>query len=196
MRGRGVWKQEQTANSPASSGRSNLGLSAIPYPCLPDISCLLALHPFAHICSVDLYPVMPAPSPVFPSAPLHGCYCSPPIPILTVSNSRFDECGLLKIQKPSSLYHFSAKSVQPYTVSLLHMNLKAANFQRCCKIEWKAVCPLPPIADDPSAPRSPTSSPSSNTSSCLFTQRQPLYASYCATVLCTTRLKMCSSFLC
>ena len=39
------------------------------------------------------------------------------------------------------------------------MKLKAANFQRCCKIEWKATCALPPIADNPSAPRSPTSTP-------------------------------------
>ena len=192
MRGRQVWKQEQTA----SSGRTNFGLSVILYPCLPDISCLFALHPFAHICSVDLYLAMPASFPVFPSAPLQGCYRSPPIPILTVSNSSFDKYGLLKIQKPSSLYYFSAKSVQPYIVSLLHMNLKAANFQRCCKSEWKAACPLPPIADDPSAPRSPTSSPSSRNSSCLFAQRQPLYASCCATELCTIRLKMFSSLLC
>ena len=58
-----------------------------------------------------------------------------------------------------------------------------------------AACLSSPIADDPSALPSPTSS------SCLFTRCQPLYAS-CYTVLlyfsryCTVRLKMFSLFLC
>ena len=41
-----------------------------------------------------------------------------------------------------------------------------------------AVCPPSPIAEHPSALSSPTSSPSSNNSACLFIHCQPLYASW------------------
>ena len=50
------------------------------------------------------------------------------------------------------------------------------------RCEWNCSLPSISIADDFSALPSPTSSPSSNHSSCLFTQCQPLYAS-CTTVL-------------
>ena len=40
-----------------------------------------------------------------------------------------------------------------------------------------AACPTSPIAEHPSALSSPTSSPSSNNSACLFIHCQPLYAS-------------------
>ena len=61
------------------------------------------------------------------------------------------------------------------TVSPLHTNLQVANFQRCeCAsgsskepepvpgMSEIATCPPSPIADDPSALPSPTSSPSSS----------------------------------
>ena len=52
-------------------------------------------------------------------------------------------------------------------VSSLQKNLHVANFQRCRYMfhqrqAWVTLCTSPPIADDPSAPPSPASSPSSN----------------------------------
>ena len=55
-----------------------------------------------------------------------------------------------------------------------------------------AVCPPSTLADDPSAPPSPTSSLSSVSDSCVFTQCQSLYVLYCTTALFrTVRLQMC-----
>ena len=65
-----------------------------------------------------------------------------------------------------------------------------------------AACPSSPIADDPSALPSPTSSPPPvSNSSCLFTRCQALYASRYTVLLpfsryCAVRLKMFSLFLC
>ena len=53
-------------------------------------------------------------------------------------------------------------------VSPLHTNLQVANFQRCehafhqLGVSEIAACPLSPVADDPSALPSPTSTPSSS----------------------------------
>ena len=65
-----------------------------------------------------------------------------------------------------------------------------------------AVCPPSPIADDPSALPSPTSSPSSSQSLFLPVHSMPaLYASCCTVLLyfprdCTVRLKMFYLFFC
>lgn len=64
-----------------------------------------------------------------------------------------------------------------------------------------AACPLPPVADDPSALSSPTISPSSSQQLFLSAHSMPtLYASYCVVVLyfsryCTVRLNKFSLFL-
>ena len=98
------------------------------------------------------------------------------------------------------------------TESSLHTNLQVANFQRCERAsdsskESEAVSltsgvseiaadPLSPLADDPSAPSSPTFLPLPvSNSSCPLIQCQPLYASYCTALLyfssySTVRLKM------
>ena len=56
-----------------------------------------------------------------------------------------------------------------------------------------AACPPSPVADDPSAPLSPISSPSSvSNSSCLFTRCQPLHSSCCSVLF---KVKMLSLFL-
>ena len=86
----------------------------------------------------------------------------------------------------------------------LHMNIQGSNFQRCetcipsiSGLSETAAYPPSPIADDPSALPSPTSSVSR--SSGLFTQCRPLCASSCAVLLyisryCTVRFKMFSFF--
>lgn len=63
--------------------------------------------------------------------------------------------------------HVSDHQITHCIVSSLHMNLHVANFQRGRYMfhqrqAWTTLCPSPPIADYPSAPPLPTSSPCSN----------------------------------
>ena len=87
----------------------------------------------------------------------------------------------------------SCNSVSTSTVSPLYRNLQVANFQRCFQSvfhHWHlreiAACPPSPVADHPSTPPSPVSSPSSSLELVFFVHWS--LAPVCQLLLCTTVL--------